>query len=104
MLLECRKIKEKMLEDLKVNIKENLTLEIIQIGDFASNEVYLRSKRKLATLLNVSIKEFKYQEENTKEEIINKIKEFSLILDFLSLTYHICKILPLHIYNVIPVG
>ena len=77
MLLECRKIKEKMLEDLKVNIKENLTLAIIQIGDFASNEVYLRSKRKLATLLNVSIKEFKYQEENTKEEIINKIKELN---------------------------
>lgn len=77
MLLECRKMKEKMLEDLKVNIKENLTLAIIQIGDFTSNEVYLRSKRKLATLLNVSIKEFKYQEENTKEEIINKIKELN---------------------------
>ena len=77
MLLECRKIKEKMLEDLKVNITENLTLAIIQIGDFASNEVYLRSKRKLATLLNVSIKEFKYQEENTKKEMINKIKELN---------------------------
>ena len=80
MLLECRKIKEKMLEDLKVNITENLTLAIIQIGDFASNEVYLRSKRKLATLLNVSIKEFKYQEENTKKEMINKIlSKFSKI-------------------------
>ena len=47
---------------------------------------------------------FKGMNPNALSSAINKIKEFSLTLDFLSLTYHICKILPLHIDNVITVG
>lgn len=77
MLLECRKMKEKMLQELKIKIKGNLTIAIIQIGNFDSNEVYLRSKRKIASILNVNILEFKYNSGSTKEEIIEKIKKLN---------------------------
>lgn len=75
-LLECKKIKEIELLNLKKLIPDkNIKLVIIQIGDYPENEIYLNSKKKLAALLNVEIIEYKYEESTSKEEIISKIKE-----------------------------
>ena len=75
-LLECKKIKEIELSNLKKLIpNKNIKLVIIQIGDYPENKIYLNSKKKLATLLNVEIIEYKYEESTSKEEIISKIKE-----------------------------
>lgn len=77
-LLECRSIREKELIKLKDSINTKLTLVVIQIGEYKENEIYLKSKRKLAYELEIKVIELKYNENNTKEEIINKILELNL--------------------------
>ena len=72
-ILECSSIRDQELIKLKQNIKENLTLAIIQIGHFEENDLYLRSKRKLAQELNINLLEIVFDETNSKEEIINNI-------------------------------
>ena len=48
-LLECKKIKEIELSNLKKLIpNKNIKLVIIQIGDYPENKIYLNSKKKLA--------------------------------------------------------
>ena len=77
-ILECKYIKEKEIIKLKKLIKHDLTLAVIQIGNFKENNLYLRSKKKLAQELGVKIIELSYQESNSKEEIIHKIVELNL--------------------------
>lgn len=77
-ILECKYIKEKEILKLKELVKQNLTLAVIQIGNFKENNLYLRSKKKLALELGIEIIEFSYQESNTKEEIISKILELNV--------------------------
>lgn len=76
-VLECSNIKKYELINLKNNITNKLTLAIIQIGSFKENEVYLRSKRKLALELGINILEFSYNQESNKDEIISKIKKLN---------------------------
>lgn len=77
-ILECKYIKEKEILKLKELVKQNLTLAVIQIGNFKENDLYLRSKKRLAQELGIEIIEFLYQESNSKEEIIHKILELNL--------------------------
>lgn len=77
-ILECKYIKEKEIIKLKKLIKHDLTLAVIQIGNFKENNLYLRNKKKLAQELGVKIIELSYQESNSKEEIIHKIVELNL--------------------------
>lgn len=77
-ILECKSIKEKEIIKLKQNIKEKLTLAVIQIGNFKENEVYLRNKKKIALELGIDIIELKYTESDSEEKIKNKILELNL--------------------------
>lgn len=76
-ILECKPIKEKELLMLKEKIKEKKTLAVIKIGNFKENEIYLRSKKKLADDLGIELVEIMFNESNTKEEIISKIIELN---------------------------
>lgn len=76
-ILECKHIREKWLNYLKNNISQEMTLAVIQIGKFSENDIYLKSKIKLAKELNVNILEFNYTKNSNKEEIINKIMELN---------------------------
>ena len=50
-MLECRNIRIKKIEELKNNQIGDITLAVIQIGDFIENQIYLNSKKKLALKL-----------------------------------------------------
>lgn len=76
-ILECKSIKEKEIIKLKQEIKEKLTLVVIQIGDFEENELYLKNKKKIAVELGVELIELKCYQSNSKEEIIAKILELN---------------------------
>lgn len=76
-ILECKNIREKELLKLKQSINSKLTLAVIQIGYFQENDIYLRSKRKLAQNLGIELIEINYNESTPKEEIIDKILELN---------------------------
>ena len=80
-ILECKNIREKELLKLKQSINSKLTLAVIQIGYFQENDIYLRSKRKLAQNLGIELIEINYNESTPKEEIIEKILELNENLD-----------------------
>lgn len=76
-ILECKNIKKQMISKLKEEQENNITLAIIKIGNFLENDIYLKSKKKLALELGVKIIELYYDENNSKEEIISKILELN---------------------------
>ena len=77
-ILECKSIREQEIIKLKQNLTEKITLVVIQIGEFKENDLYLKNKKKLALELDIELIEIKYNNDNTKEEIINKILELNL--------------------------
>lgn len=76
-ILECRSIRKKEILKLKSAVSKSVTLVVIQIGAFKENDVYLESKKKLALELGIELIEYRYDEDSTKEEIINKILELN---------------------------
>lgn len=76
-MLECRNIRIKKIEELKNNQIGDITLAVIQIGDFIENQIYLNSKKKLASKLGVKVIDLKYDKNSSKEEIVDKILELN---------------------------
>lgn len=75
-ILNCKEIRQQEIINLKKKLTIPLSLAVIQIGDFKENNLYLRSKQKLANELGISLLLFSYNKVN-KEEIIEKIKCFN---------------------------
>ena len=76
--LDCKIIKEEELNKLKKEVKGiNLKFAVIEIGEFDSNEIYLRSKRKISKLLNIELVNIKFNEFTSIEDIISVIKNLN---------------------------
>ena len=76
--LDCKIIKEEELNKLKEEVKGiNLKFAVIEIGEFDSNEIYLRSKRKISKLLNIELVNIKFNEFTSIEDIISVIKNLN---------------------------
>lgn len=72
MILDCKKIKDAKVSYLKnkfENIKENIILTIIEIGDNEASKIYIKNKIKLCEYLGIEVHHIKFNDE-TKEDII----------------------------------
>jgi len=76
-VLDCCVIREKELLCLKSKINKKFMLAVIQIGEFKENDIYLRSKKKLALEFGVELIEIKFNVNSTKKEIVDKILELN---------------------------
>lgn len=81
MLLDGRKVRDTILEDLKYKIDKldkKLNLCVIEIGDNFSNKVYLKQKEKVCTSLRIEFNHIKLDEniiDNDVITIINKLNK-----------------------------
>lgn len=79
-LLDGRRVKKYLLEDLKKKLKEvnrRLGFCIIQIGEDDSNDVYLRSIVKMSRELNYDIKIVRYNNDVSEEAILFLIEKLN---------------------------
>ena len=79
-LLEGKKIKQEILDDLKIKIskiEDKICLTVIEIGDNEASKVYIRQKEKMSEYLGIDFNHIKYNSEITTEEILDKIKELN---------------------------
>lgn len=99
-ILDGKKVRDKILADLKTKI-ENLpsspSLAVILVGDDPASQIYVNNKKKTAEKLGITSQVIKYPAEVSEETIILKIKELNeditvnAILVQLPLPKHISK-------------
>lgn len=72
-LLDGKKIKQKILEDLKIKLlelNEKLGLAVIQVGDDPASDVYVRQKKKMAEDLGYNFNHINLDENVNEDEIL----------------------------------
>ena len=77
MLLDCKKLKEEIFDDLKIKLKKinkTLTLSVIEIGNNDSNKIYLKQKEKMCEQLGYNFNHIKLEDDIKEERIIDIIK------------------------------
>lgn len=77
MLLDCKKLKEEIFDDLKIKLKKinkTLTLSVIEIGNNDSNKIYLKQKEKMCEELGYNFNHIKLEDNIKEERIIDIIK------------------------------
>lgn len=80
MILDGKKLRDKLLEDYKKEIKENklnLTLVIILVGDNKESMVYINNKLKYCDYVGIKTKFIKLDENTKEEEVIKIIKDLN---------------------------
>jgi len=79
-ILDGKKLKDKILSELKVQIdshEKKLTLVVIVVGDDPSSKIYVNNKKKTAESLGINSVVFHYPAYVDEKTIINKIKELN---------------------------
>ena len=80
MLLDGKKISDKIKEEIKLKTKNYLikpTLAVIQIGDDEASNVYINSKKNSCEKVGFNFIHIKFTEDTLEQEIINKIIELN---------------------------
>lgn len=80
MILDGKTLSNEIKEELKAKIRGFLIkpcLAVIQIGDDAASNVYIRSKEKACTELGIYFKHIKFNEHALEREVVNKIIELN---------------------------
>lgn len=80
MLLDGKKVRDEILDNLKKQIEEeklDLTLAIIFAGNYAPSEVYVRNKEKYAEKIGIKTNVIRLSETVTEEEIIKEIEKLN---------------------------
>ena len=75
-LLDGKKVKEKILNDLKKEIEKMdrpLGLVVIQVGEDPASSVYVRQKEKMAELLGYTFRHIKFPEDVTEKDLLIEI-------------------------------
>lgn len=99
-ILDGKKLKEKLLAELKQRIEKfevKPTLVVILVGENPASQIYVRNKKKTAENLGINSIVLEYPENVTEEELISKINELNTdknvnaILVQLPLPQHINK-------------
>lgn len=79
MILDGKKIKEEIIEDLKIKTKDlNLSLAVIQIGRDEASNIYIKQKEKMCNSLGFKFKHYQFSNEASEEEVkalINKLNQ-----------------------------
>jgi methylenetetrahydrofolate dehydrogenase (NADP+)/methenyltetrahydrofolate cyclohydrolase len=77
-LLDGKKVRQKMLSELKEQIKkEKVGLAVIQVGEDEASKVYVRQKEKMAEELGFKFEHIKFDESVSEEALLNKIDELN---------------------------
>lgn len=79
-LLDGKKVKEKILNDLKKEIEEidrPLGLVVIQVGEDPASSVYVRQKEKMAELLGYTFRHIKFPEDVTEKDLLIEINNLN---------------------------
>ena len=100
MILDGKKLKDKILEDLKTKIDKMAvkpSLAVILVGNNPASQIYVNNKKKTAENLGIKSCVYTYPENITEDELLKKIeelnkdKEIDAILVQLPLPEHISK-------------
>lgn len=79
-LLDGKKAKEKILNDLKKEIEKidrPLGLVVIQVGEDPASSVYVRQKEKMAELLGYTFRHIKFPEDVTEKDLLIEINNLN---------------------------
>ena len=77
-LLDGKKVKNEILEDLKIKIsKLDLSLAVIQIGSDEASNVYINEKEKMCDYLNISFKYYQFDSNINEEDILALIDKLN---------------------------
>ena len=80
MILDGKKLKEKLLKDLKKEIDKMAkkpSLAVILVGDNPASRIYVDNKKKTAENLGIISRVFEYDSDITETELVNKIEELN---------------------------
>ncbi len=80
MILDGKKVAQTKLELLKqeiANLKDQLGLAVIEVGDNPASHIYIRQKYQVATELGYNFWHYSYPQDIKEEDIIVKIKELN---------------------------
>lgn len=80
MILDGKKVKLKMLKELKETISEadkNIGLTVIQIGHNPASDIYIKQKRKVSEELGFNFNHIQLDENVTTEEVIDIINKLN---------------------------
>ncbi len=100
MILDGKKLKDKILEDLKTKIDKmsvKPSLAVILVGNNPASQIYVNNKKKTAENLGIKSCVYTYPENITEDELLKKIEELNkdkgidAILVQLPLPEHISK-------------
>ncbi|MDC4245623.1 bifunctional 5,10-methylenetetrahydrofolate dehydrogenase/5,10-methenyltetrahydrofolate cyclohydrolase [Clostridium perfringens] len=73
MIIDCRKIREEIIEQLKKQDLSNIKGVFIQVGDNAASNIYVGNKCKLCKELKIDYEHIKLDENIKEEELIDLI-------------------------------
>lgn len=99
-ILDGKKLRDKLLEDLKQKIEKFQTkpsLVVILVGDNSASKIYVNNKKKTAQNLGINSQVINYPSNVTEKELLDKIEELNndknvtAILVQLPLPEHISK-------------
>lgn len=79
-LLDGKKVKEKILNDLKKEIEKidrPLGLVVIQVGEDPASSVYVRQKEKMAELLGYTFRHIKFPEDVSEKDLLIEINNLN---------------------------
>ena len=79
-LIDGKKIQTEMIEELNKEVsglKSIPKLVIIQIGDFGPSNKYVAQKKTVGEKVGILVEHIRFTEENTEEEVLNKIDELN---------------------------
>ena len=80
MILDGKKVKEDILNELKVEVS-NLSIKphfvVIQVGNNEASNVYIKQKEKMAEYIGYKFTHLKYNADITEIELLNKIDELN---------------------------
>lgn len=80
-ILDGKKLREKILEDLKLKIDKfqtKPTLVVILVGDNPASKIYVNNKKKTAEKLGINSQVINYPSNITEKELLSKIEELNL--------------------------
>ena len=80
MILDGKKLKEEIINSLKISVDKldsKPTLCVIQVGDNEASNVYINQKKKMCENIGYNFIHKKYEESISEEELINNINKFN---------------------------
>ena len=73
-IIDCKKIREDRIKELKQKDLKNCTVAFVQLGDNPASNVYVRNKIKLCEEVGIEVEHYKLSENTTEEQLLTTIE------------------------------